>query len=102
MIDDHSRLAYSEVLDDEKGPTCAAFLERALDYFAAHGISRVERLMTDNAWAYRWSLRKVCAEHDITATVEVIDAGQVGDYYDKVVAGDVRYRAVIDTATLAD
>lgn len=66
MIDDHSRLAYSEVLDDEKGPTCAAFLERALDYFAAHGISRVERLMTDNAWAYRWSLRKVCAEHDIT------------------------------------
>ncbi|WP_298885579.1 NAD(P)-dependent alcohol dehydrogenase [uncultured Serinicoccus sp.] len=42
-----------------------------------------------------------CAEHGITATVEVIDAGQVDEYYDKVVAGDVRYRAVIDTATLA-
>ncbi|MBS44112.1 MAG: hydroxyacid dehydrogenase [Nocardioides sp.] len=41
-----------------------------------------------------------CAEHDVTATVEVIDAGQVDDYYDKVVSGDVRYRAVIDTATL--
>ncbi|WP_148613427.1 NAD(P)-dependent alcohol dehydrogenase [Nocardioides rubriscoriae] len=41
-----------------------------------------------------------CAEHDITATVEVISADQVGDYYDKVVAGDVRYRAVIDVATL--
>jgi transposase InsO family protein len=66
MIDDHSRLAYSEVLTDEKGPTCAAFLERALAYFADHGITRVERLMTDNAWAYRWSLRDVCAEHDIT------------------------------------
>ncbi len=65
MIDDHSRLAYSEVLNDEKGPTCAAFLERALAYFAGHGISRVERLMTDNAWAYRWSLRDVCAKHDI-------------------------------------
>ena len=45
---------------DEKGPTCAAFLDRALDYFAGHGITRVERLMTDNAWAYKWSLRAVC------------------------------------------
>ena len=56
MIDDHSRLAYSEALTDEKGVTCAAFLERALGYFASHGITRVERLITDNAWAYRHSL----------------------------------------------
>ncbi len=41
-----------------------------------------------------------CAEHDIVATVEVISADQVDEYYDKVVKGDVRYRAVIDTATL--
>jgi transposase InsO family protein len=61
LVDDHSRLAYSEILPDEKGPTCAAFLERALAYFAAHGIIRIEQLMTDNAWAYRWSLREVCA-----------------------------------------
>jgi transposase InsO family protein len=61
LVDDHSRLAYSEVLPDEQGPTCAAFLDRALDYFAAHGIPKVERLMTDNAWAYRWSLRTTCA-----------------------------------------
>ena len=66
LIDDHSRLAYSEVLTDEKGPTCAAFLERALVYFAEHGITRVERLMTDNAWVYRWSLRTVCTDHHIT------------------------------------
>ncbi len=65
VVDDHSRLAYSEVLADEKGPTCAAFLDRALAYFAGHGITRVQRLMTDNAWAYRWSLRQVCAEHGI-------------------------------------
>lgn len=65
LVDDHSRLAYSECLDDEKGPTCAAFLERAIAYFAAHGITRIERLITDNAWAYRWSLREVCAAHDI-------------------------------------
>lgn len=65
LVDDHSRLAYSEILPDEKGATCAAFLHRAIDYFTAHGITRVERLMTDNAWAYRWSLREVCAAHDI-------------------------------------
>jgi transposase InsO family protein len=61
LVDDHSRLAYSEILADEKGPTCAAFLARAAAYFAAHGIDRIERVMTDNAWAYRYSLREVCA-----------------------------------------
>jgi transposase InsO family protein len=65
LVDDHSRLAYSEVLPDEKGLTCAAFLTRAIDYFAAHGITRIERLITDNAWAYRHSLQAVCAEHGI-------------------------------------
>jgi transposase InsO family protein len=58
LVDDHSRLAYSEILADEKGATCAAFLDRAAAYFAAHGITRIERVMTDNAWAYRWSLRE--------------------------------------------
>jgi transposase InsO family protein len=62
LVDDHSRLAYSEILPDEKGPTCAAFLTRAAGYFADHGIPAIERLMTDNAWAYRWSLRQVVAE----------------------------------------
>src|SRR5687768_10752456 len=62
LVDDYSRLAYSEILPDEKGPTCAAFLERAAAYFAAHGIPRIERVMTDNAWAYRWSLREVITE----------------------------------------
>ncbi|MEZ5209664.1 IS481 family transposase [Gordonia sp. (in: high G+C Gram-positive bacteria)] len=65
LVDDHSRLAYSEVLPDEKGTTCAAFLERAIDYFSNHGITRIERLITDNAWAYRHSLREVCARHSI-------------------------------------
>ncbi len=61
LVDDHSRLAYSEVLTDEKGPTCAGFLDRAAGYFAAHGIDRIERVMTDNAWAYKYSLREVVA-----------------------------------------
>ena len=68
VVDDRSRLAYSEVLPDEKGPTCAGFFERAIGYFAAHGISRIEQLMTDNAWAYRYSLGEVCATHGIRQT----------------------------------
>lgn len=43
-----------------------------------------------------------CAAHDITATVEVITADQVDEYYDKVVDGDVRYRAVIDVDSFSD
>jgi transposase InsO family protein len=64
LVDDRSRLAYSEILADEKGPTCAAFLSRAAAYFAAHGINCIQSVMTDNAWAYRYSadLRSVCAD----------------------------------------
>lgn len=51
-IDDHTRLAYSEVLADEKDLTCAEFLHRALAWFAGHGI-RVQRMLTDNALVYR-------------------------------------------------
>jgi transposase InsO family protein len=61
LVDDYSRLAYSEILPDEKGTTCAGFLTRAAAYFAAHGIDRIERVMTDNAWAYKHSLKGVCA-----------------------------------------
>jgi transposase InsO family protein len=62
LVDDHSRLAYSEILPDEKGATCAAFLTRAAAYFAAHGITGIERVMTDNAWAYQHSIKGVCAQ----------------------------------------
>lgn len=55
MVDDHSRLAYSEILPDEKGPTCAAFILRAAEYFASHGITRIERVITDNHFSYRRS-----------------------------------------------
>jgi transposase InsO family protein len=54
-VDDHSRLAYSEIHDDEKAATCAAFLRRAATFFAAEGIDRIERVLTDNAWPYRKS-----------------------------------------------
>ena len=50
-IDDHSRLAYAEVLGDEKATTATGFLERAIEFFASYGIS-VERVMTDNGSPY--------------------------------------------------
>ncbi|MDD7943006.1 IS481 family transposase [Actinomycetospora lutea] len=53
MVDDHSRLAYAEVLPDEKGVTCAGFVTRAAAAFAAAGIPRIERVLTDNARNYR-------------------------------------------------
>lgn len=54
-IDDHSRLAYCEIHPDERGPTCAGFMARAAAFFAGHGITRIERVMSDNALNYRRS-----------------------------------------------
>lgn len=51
-VDDHSRLAYSEILPDEQGGTAAAFWVRAHAFFAAAGI-QVERVLTDNGACYR-------------------------------------------------
>ena len=51
IVDDCSRLAYSEIHDDERAPTVTAFTRRALDWFLEHGIV-AERLMSDNAFAY--------------------------------------------------
>jgi len=50
-IDDHTRLAYAEVLTDEKGPTAVGFLERAVQFYAGHGV-KVQRVMTDNGSPY--------------------------------------------------
>ena len=51
-VDDATRLAYVEVLDDEKAPTAAGFLRRAVAFFRRYGI-RVERVLTDNGACYR-------------------------------------------------
>lgn len=53
LIDDHSRRAYSEILPDEKGATCAAFLARAAAEFSAVGIPRIRQVMTDNHFSYK-------------------------------------------------
>jgi transposase InsO family protein len=51
-VDDHSRLAYSEVLADERADTSAAFWRRAVEWFSEQGIA-VAEVMTDNGAAYR-------------------------------------------------
>jgi hypothetical protein len=51
-IDDHSRLAYSEILPDEKRASCLRFLFSALRFFRAHGV-KVERVMADNGSSFR-------------------------------------------------
>jgi transposase InsO family protein len=68
MVDDHSRYAYSEIVNDEKAATAAGFLERATDHFAAHGIA-INAVMTDNHWSYTHSnqfaalLERIGADH---------------------------------------
>jgi transposase InsO family protein len=66
IVDDHSRLAYGELLADQRATTVTAFTERALAWFAGHGIS-ARRLMTDGAWSYRHnrSLRELLNERGI-------------------------------------
>jgi len=59
-IDDFSRIAYAEILGDERGATCAAFMRRACAWFAREGIA-IKALLTDNGAGYRsHRFRRVC------------------------------------------
>jgi transposase InsO family protein len=66
IVDDHSRLAYVELHEDEKAATVTAFVERAVAFFAAHGIV-ARRLMTDNGFSYvkNRSLRELLSRYGI-------------------------------------
>jgi transposase len=66
IIDDHSRLVYTELHGDQRADTVTAFVQRALAFFAGHGIS-VRRLQTDNAFSYvhNRSLRELLSRHGI-------------------------------------
>jgi transposase InsO family protein len=66
IVDDHSRLAYSELHPDERAATVAGFLRRALAFFEAKGIEP-KRLMSDNAWTYvkNKELAQILAERQI-------------------------------------
>jgi transposase InsO family protein len=66
VVDDHSRLAYGELLANEKADTVTALVARALTWFAAHGIT-CRRVMTDGAWSYTHNiaLRELFTEREI-------------------------------------
>jgi transposase InsO family protein len=64
-IDDHSRIAFSQVLANEKGLSAAAFLQAALLFYSQLGI-RIRRLLTDNGPCYQSrALRQLCQQHGI-------------------------------------
>jgi len=64
-IDDHSRLAYAELLPTERPADCVAFLRRAVGWYAERGIT-VERVLSDNGNGYRsFAWRDACAELNI-------------------------------------
>lgn len=67
-VDDHSRLAYTELLPDEKATSATCFLIRANDWFAKHGI-KIRRVMTDNGSAY--------VSHLFRAGIDFLDARHV-------------------------
>lgn len=101
MVDDHSRLAYSEIHADEKGDTCAGFIERAGAFFASHDVS-IERVMTDNHWSYKNTnaVRDVIA--DLGATHKFIrphcpwQNGKV-ERFNRTLQTEWAYRQVFDS-----
>ena len=66
VVDDHSRIAYAEIHNDETALTAAGVLRRAVFWFAARGVT-VERVLTDNGGCYRSRLwRRQCADLEVT------------------------------------
>lgn len=70
-VDDHARPAYSEICSDERSLTVAAFWTRAAAFFTAHGIA-VQRVLTDNPFAYRNSVAFRTAVLDSSAVLRFI------------------------------
>jgi len=92
MVDDHSRLAYSEVLDSENASACAGFMLRAARWFASYGY-RIDRVMTDNARAYRQSrvfaeaLTRIGARHLLTRPYRPQTNGKVERFHQTLLRG---------------
>jgi transposase InsO family protein len=74
-VDDHSRLAYAEVLPDERVASCAAFLRRAVAWLAAHGVI-VRRVLTDNARSYRVGAAWIAACDELAIGRRFIQPGR--------------------------
>jgi transposase InsO family protein len=98
-VDDHTRLAYSEILADEKGPTCAGFIARAAAFFTAHGIAQIERVITDNHMSYKLSndvaivLAQLGAQHKFIKPHCPWQNGKV-ERFNRTLASEWAYRQV--------
>ncbi|WP_329240312.1 IS481 family transposase [Actinoallomurus sp. NBC_01490] len=103
-VDDHSRLAYAETLPDEKGTTRAGFPQRAAGFFRSHGIPGIERVITDNAFAYRNSTDFAAAVNALGARHKLIrphcpwQNGKV-ERFNRTLTTEWAYRQVFTTNT---
>ena len=104
IVDDRSRLAYSEVLADEKAPTCTAFLARAVTHFARYGITQIDAVMTDNHWSYTRNgslpalLTKLGAEHILIKPHCPWQNGKV-ERFNRTLQTEWAYRTVFESNT---
>lgn len=102
VVDDHSRLAYTEILADEKAPTCAGFFARAVQHFATVGIGRIEAVMTDNHWSYTHSrelaalLNQLGTRHLLTKPHCPWQNGKV-ERFNRTLQAEWAYRQVFTT-----
>lgn len=111
MVDDYSRVAYTEVLDNEQGPTAAGFWLRAVSYLSTFGVVHVERCLTDNGPCYRsnawrYALMDTGTVHKRTKPYSPQTNGKVERYNQTMVKEWLRRRAYDSeedrTAALAD
>lgn len=92
-IDGHTRLAYTESLDNEQAATAVAFLNRAREWFAKHGIVKIERIITDNGACYRSNAFAAAlngSEHRRTKPYTPKHNGKV-ERYNRIVAEEFLY-----------
>jgi hypothetical protein len=99
-IDDHSRLAYTEELLDEKGTTAAGFWARAVKFFRRHGITKIHRVLSDNGACYRSlvfaaALARTRTRHHRTRPYRPQTNGKVERYH-RTLASEWAYRQAWD------
>lgn len=101
-VDGFSRIAYTEHLPDEKGATAAGFLARARVWFAAHGITHIHRIVTDNGSCYRaGEFNRVIGtttRHQYTRPFTPRHNGKV-ERYNRILAEEVLYASAYDSET---
>ena len=100
-LDDHSRLAYTEELLDEKGTTAAGFWARAVKFFRRHGIQQIKRVLTDNGSCYRSlvfaaALAKTKTRHKRTRPYRPQTNGKVERYH-RTLAREWAYQQAWDS-----